>query len=123
MKLQKALHALMGSAVLLAPGIALAGTQTRVSEADARRAALAAVPGEVLESELENEDGRLVFVFEIRRAMADGSTGVEEVLVDPETGSVLAVENEAGEEDDEEAGKADREDDEESEEGEGESER
>jgi uncharacterized membrane protein YkoI len=60
--------------------------QTAISEEQARAAALVAVPGAVLEIELENENGRLVYEVEIRPAA--GGPAVE-VLVDAASGAVL----------------------------------
>lgn len=62
-----------------------------VSRAEAEAAALAARPGTVLESNLEDEEGALVWEVEV----SDGSR-VWEVGVDPQTGEVLGS---GGEED------------------------
>ncbi|GLC25402.1 PepSY domain-containing protein [Roseisolibacter agri] len=68
------------------PGLLARAT---VSEATARAAALARVPGgQVLEAELEEEDGVLLFAYDIRTA--DGRT-VMDVEVDAATGRVLRV--------------------------------
>ncbi len=65
----------------------------RVSLEAARAAALERVPGKLVEEELEHEKGRWIYEFEIKPT---GETGnrVKEVAVDPETGKVLAVEDE-----------------------------
>ena len=73
--------------------------RARVSAEDARATALAAVPGgKVVESELEDEDGRLIYSFDIEAA--DGTHDVE---IDAITGQVLqsALENEDEDHDDE----------------------
>lgn len=62
-----------------------------LSEAAAIEIALAEVPGEITETELEREDGKLVYEFEIIAA-ADGKE--MEVEIDAETGAVLEVEAE-----------------------------
>ncbi len=64
----------------------------KVSLADARRTALARVPGEVLEAELEREGGRWVYSFEIRPSAP--SPTLKEVHVDADTGERVAVEDE-----------------------------
>jgi hypothetical protein len=72
----------------------LAG-MARIPEADAKRAALAALAATgkttVKESELEVEGGCLVYSFDIRVA---GEKGVREVLVDAGDGKVLKTERE-----------------------------
>ena len=83
---------------LLLPAIsALAGEdapasllkQTKVSEADARAAALARVPGGTVKShDLEKENGRLIWTFDIA---APAVPGLTEVHVDAKTGKVVAV--------------------------------
>jgi uncharacterized membrane protein YkoI len=73
--------------------------RARVSADAARQTALAAVPGgRIVESELEEEDGRLIYSFDIEAA--DGTHDVE---IDALTGQVLqsALENEDEDHDDE----------------------
>lgn len=73
--------------------------RARVTVEAARLTALARVPGgTVAAGELEEEDGALIFSFDIR---VDGREGVEEVHVDALTGRVIAQEHES--EDDEAA--------------------
>lgn len=61
-----------------------------LSEAQAIELALAEVPGEVLETELEREDGMQVYEIEIL-----GADGVEmEVEINAATGEILEVEAE-----------------------------
>jgi uncharacterized membrane protein YkoI len=72
--------------------------RAQVSADAARATALAAVPGgRIVESELEDEDGRLIYSFDIEAA--DGTHDVE---IDAITGQVLtsAVENEDEDHDD-----------------------
>lgn len=70
----------------------LAGLAT-ISADGAKAAALAAVPGTVVESELENENGNVVYGVEIKAA--DGS--MHDVKVDAGNGVVLATEDEGDE--------------------------
>jgi uncharacterized membrane protein YkoI len=58
----------------------------------ARASALARVPGgQLVAGELEEEDGKLIYSFDIRVA---GQEGIEEVHVDALTGEVIAQEHE-----------------------------
>jgi uncharacterized membrane protein YkoI len=64
-----------------------------VSDADARKAALAAVPGgAITAAELEEEDGLLIYSYDIKVGTQEG---VEEVHVDATTGKVVKTEHEA----------------------------
>ena len=66
--------------------------EAKISEADARKTALAAVPGgKVRSHELERENGKLIYSYDIKVA---GKPGVEEVNVDAMTGEVVAHEHE-----------------------------
>ena len=62
-----------------------------VSVDAARQTALTRVPGQVLEEELEHDDGRLVYEFDIRPT----APGVpdQEVVADATTGQVLEVDD------------------------------
>jgi uncharacterized membrane protein YkoI len=54
--------------------------------------ALARVPGgKVTQAELEEEDGRLIYSFDIK---VEGKKGTDEVHVDARTGEVVKVEHE-----------------------------
>lgn len=65
----------------------------KVSEESARAIALKAVPGStVKEGELEKENGKLVWSFDLKVA---GKKGVEEVQVDAITGKVISHEHES----------------------------
>lgn len=65
----------------------------RVSMAQARRTALARVPGEVKAEELEHERGRWIYSFEIRPPGEKGSS-IREVNVDADTGRIVDVHTE-----------------------------
>lgn len=85
--------------------------RARVSEADARAAALAAVSAPagkaaVQESELEVEDGCLVYSFDIR---VSGEKGLREVEVDAGDGRVLKTERESEADEAKEKAKDDKE--------------
>lgn len=55
----------------------------------AMKLALARVPGgRIVEGELEEEDGRLVYSFDIK---VEGKDGVDEVQVDARTGAIVSV--------------------------------
>lgn len=61
----------------------------------ARSTALSRVAGgEIVSGELEEEDGLLIYSFDIRVA---GREGIEEVHVDARTGEVVAQDHETGE--------------------------
>jgi uncharacterized membrane protein YkoI len=67
--------------------------QARVTEAQARRTALAAVRrGRVKSHELEREHGRLVYSYDIT---VPGRSGIEEVTVDAVTGRIVTHEHES----------------------------
>ncbi len=70
--------------------------QAKIPEDEARRIALQRVSGEILESELDRETGKLVYEFEIR----DKSGKIQEVLVDAQTGEIVSVEEENEDDDD-----------------------
>ena len=66
--------------------------EARISEVDARKTALAEVPGGKVQShELERENGKLIYSYDIKIA---GKPGVEEVNVDAVTGALVAHEHE-----------------------------
>lgn len=66
--------------------------EAKIAEADARKTALAAVPGGKVQShELEREKGRLIYSYDIKVA---GKSDVEEVNVDAMTGEIVAHEHE-----------------------------
>ena len=67
--------------------------EAKVSEAAARKTALAAVAGGKVEKhELEREDGKLIYSYDIKVA---GKPGVEEVHVDALTGKIIKQEYES----------------------------
>jgi uncharacterized membrane protein YkoI len=66
--------------------------EAKITEADARKTALGAVPGGRVQShELEREKGRLIYSYDIKVA---GRSGIEEVNVDAITGAIVAHEHE-----------------------------
>jgi hypothetical protein len=72
-----------------APGLLARATVTPDS---ARARALARVPrGRIAAAEIEEEDGKLVYSFDIK---VPGRSGIEEVLVDARTGAVVSQEHE-----------------------------
>lgn len=67
--------------------------EAKVSLEDARKTALAAVPGGKVQSEeLEREKGKLVYSFDIK---VDKKSGVEEVAVDAMTGTIVEKKHES----------------------------
>jgi hypothetical protein len=73
-----------------APGLA---AKAKVTCADAQKTALARVPHATVKSaELEEEKGKLVYSFDLKRP---GKSGVEEVQVDAVSGQVVSVEHES----------------------------
>ena len=73
-----------------APGLA---AKAKVSCADAQKTALARVPhASVRSAELEEENGKLVYSFDLKRM---GMAGIEEVQVDAVSGQVVSVEQES----------------------------
>jgi uncharacterized membrane protein YkoI len=70
-----------------------AAEQPRISMETARRTALARVPNSTVKSEeLERENGRLVYSFDLE---VKGQSGMEEVWVDAMDGHVVKVEHES----------------------------
>lgn len=68
--------------------------RAKISDQDARTAALARVPGgRITGAELEEEDGLLIYSYDIA---VDAQEGVQEVHVDATTGEVVSVEHEEG---------------------------
>jgi len=63
----------------------------KISIEAARATALKKVPGEIQEEELEKENGRLVYSFDIR---ATGRKDITEVQVSAIDGSIVSVEKE-----------------------------
>jgi len=68
--------------------------EAKISEPDARKVALARVPGDVQSQELEREHHRLVYSYDIKQA---GKPGVEEVQVDAKNGKIVSVKHESDE--------------------------
>ena len=75
--------------------------QASITEAQASKTALAKVPtGTIKSSELENENGKLVWSFDISMP---GTKNITEVLVDAKTGKIVSVEIETPEQQSKEA--------------------
>ncbi len=71
------------------PGLAAQATITADS---ARKLALAQVPrGRIAEAELEEENGTLVYSFDIKTS---GKSGIDEVLIDAKTGALISKSHE-----------------------------
>ena len=93
------------SALLLLAASAVGGTvlaqapRARITMEQARARALQEVPGTVIEQELEREDGRSIYSFEIRASGAR-SGRIMEVNIDANDGHVVGVEDETHEDDD-----------------------
>jgi len=66
--------------------------QAKVGEPAAAKLAVARVPnGQIQAVELESEDGRLIYSYEIK---VPGQSGIEEVNVNAKTGEVVSSEHE-----------------------------
>jgi uncharacterized membrane protein YkoI len=66
--------------------------EAKIAEADARKTALAEVPGGKVQShELEREKGKLIYSYDIKVV---GKPGTEEVNIDAITGAIVAHEHE-----------------------------
>ena len=86
---------ILAGAVAGAAQVQTTGEPPALSEAAAIEIALAEVPGEVQETELEREDGKMIYEIEIIAA-ADGKE--MEIEIDADTGEVLEVEADDGDE-------------------------
>jgi len=93
-----ALAAAPGSAQVAKPAAAKRETmkqlkaEAKITEKAARATALAQVPGgHVRKWELEREDGKLLYSFDIA---SKGKTGIDEVQVDAITGTVISNKHE-----------------------------
>ena len=65
-----------------------------IDEATASKTALERVPdGTITKTELEEEDGKLIWSFDIQ---VEGQDGIEEVHVDAMTGTIVKTEHETG---------------------------
>lgn len=83
-----ALAATMIGAASTTPIVSASASELYVTKEESKIIALEAFPGSVEEVELENEDGYLVYEVEI-----EGEDGIEyEVIIDAETGEIVAVE-------------------------------
>lgn len=67
--------------------------QATVSEANAAKTVAARLPsGRIQAVELENEDGRLIYSYEVK---VPGRPGIEEINVNAKTGAVVSTEHES----------------------------
>jgi peptidase YpeB-like protein len=77
--------------------------EAKITESAAAEAALKAVPGGTIEKmELEKEDGKFIYSYDIKKP---GKSGVEEVHVDAMTGAVISNVHEAPSDEKAKAGK------------------
>jgi uncharacterized membrane protein YkoI len=67
--------------------------QAKVAIADARAKALSLVPGTLVKEELEHEDGRWIYSFEIKPTGEKGKL-IKEVNIDADTGDVVSIDTE-----------------------------
>ncbi|MDP2957360.1 MAG: PepSY domain-containing protein [Longimicrobiales bacterium] len=75
-----------------APGLL---ARAQVSDSVARATAVAAVPGgRIVKAVIEEEDGKVVFSYDL---VVEGQEGITEVLVDAATGEVVEVAREGAE--------------------------
>lgn len=86
-------HAAMVSPAGDSAGAAALAALAKVSQDSAQVIALAQVPGGTIQSgELENENGKLIYSFDIKVA---GKEGIEEVHVSALTGEVIGTAHES----------------------------
>jgi uncharacterized membrane protein YkoI len=64
--------------------------QAKVAIADARTKALSLVAGTLVAEELEKENGRWIYSFEIKPTGEKGKT-IKEVNIDADTGAVIGI--------------------------------
>jgi Peptidase propeptide and YPEB domain len=67
-------------------------SQAKISLEDARSTAIKKVPGEIKEEELERENGKLVYSFDIQ---ATGQKDITEIQVSAIDGTIVSVEKES----------------------------
>ena len=97
-------RAVLTAALVLSPAVALAQAVTvkeaapgllrkaKVGAEAATATARARVPqGKIVSAEIEEEDGKLLYSFDLK---TEGKTGIDEVAVDALTGKVLKVQHE-----------------------------
>jgi uncharacterized membrane protein YkoI len=66
--------------------------RAKISPDSATKLATAAVPnGRVTAGEIEEEDGKLIYSFDLK---VPGKSGIEEIHIDPATGAVVGREHE-----------------------------
>ncbi len=95
MKTKKLWTSLALAGALASPILAAAACgahqEAQIPIEDARAAAVERVPGQIVEEELEREDGRLIYSFHVETS--DGR-GAKEVNVDANDGRIVSVETE-----------------------------
>ena len=98
----KPIYRSIGLALLLggasAAGIATAAAaaethQAKVAIADARAKALSLVAGTLVKEELEHENGRWIYSFEIKPIGEKGKS-IKEVNIDADTGMLVSIDTE-----------------------------
>ena len=99
---------LLCALLLLLPLTADAGPKVKLTLGQARKIALAKVPGTIVEEELEKERGVWVYEFEIKPDPKKKT--LKEVVIDANSGKVLEIETE-NEDDDKEGDDDDGRDD------------
>ncbi len=94
------LSGIVFGAVLLSSATAFGNTgvdedlskEVKISEPEARKIALARVPGTVRSEELEREHRRIIYSYDIEQS---GKPGVEEVQVDAKSGKIVSIKHES----------------------------
>ena len=95
----------LGTAVAADKEAAKLAAKAKITKAAAEKTALAKVPdGKIKEAELEEENGKLIWSFDLTRP---GTKNITEVQVDAITGKIVSVEVETPKEQADE-GKADK---------------
>ncbi len=85
-------HAMVAKSTVQKDTPASLRKEAKISEKTARATALKEVPnGKVNSSELERENGKLIYSFDIK---VSGKAGIEEVTVDAITGAIVTHEHE-----------------------------
>ncbi len=83
----------VGSMTGIAATAAAETHQAKVAIADARAKALSLVAGKLVKEELEHEDGRWIYSFEIKPTGEKGKL-IKEVNIDADTGALVGIDTE-----------------------------
>ncbi len=83
----------VGSATGIATTASAETHQAKVAIADARAKALSLVAGKLMKEELEHEDGRWIYSFEIKPTGEKGKL-IKEVNIDADTGALVGIDTE-----------------------------